>query len=274
LDSNKTVLLYDLKKTFEKLSLSTRNKYIPPKVSPPQLLAQRYFTGYGQEYGGIAVHLINNADTPLDITYFEMVPWFLRLYFHTLDLQINGTKVDPLEKFSSYQMIPAEAKSTPGIIEFTLTLPPQSVTSFTIQFEKAFLHWTEHPPDAHRGFDIGSAVITAHFPSAHEDLVFNGLEWSSVVYNKSSTQNSEEKTSFRIYTEGLLVSLPTPDFSMPYNVITLTGTVFALFFGSLFTTLVKKLKAGDKTPDDFVSNRPILKLIRWLLSFVDGSRNN
>ena len=37
----------------------------------------------------------------------------------------------------------------------------------------------------------------------------------------------------RIYTEVLLVSLSTPDFSMPYNVICLTCTVVAIAFGSI-----------------------------------------
>merc|ERR1712117_790931 len=37
----------------------------------------------------------------------------------------------------------------------------------------------------------------------------------------------------RLYTETLLVSLPTPDFSMPYNVICLACTVAALAFGPI-----------------------------------------
>lgn len=41
-----------------------------------------------------------------------------------------------------------------------------------------------------------------------------------------------------VYTETLLMNLPVPDFSMPYNVICLTCTVIAIAFGSLhnFTT--------------------------------------
>jgi hypothetical protein len=46
----------------------------------------------------------------------------------------------------------------------------------------------------------------------------------------------------QLYTESLLVNLPTPDFSMPYNVICLTCTVVALAFGPLhnITTKVRK----------------------------------
>lgn len=51
----------------------------------------------------------------------------------------------------------------------------------------------------------------------------------------------------RIYTDTLLVSLPTPDFSMPYNVITLTCTVIALFFGSLFNLLIRNFSILSPT---------------------------
>ena len=45
----------------------------------------------------------------------------------------------------------------------------------------------------------------------------------------------------QLYTEALLVNLPTPDFSMPYNVICLTCTVVALAFGPLHNITTKSL---------------------------------
>ena len=46
----------------------------------------------------------------------------------------------------------------------------------------------------------------------------------------------------RVHTEALLVLLPTPDFSMPYNVICFVSTVIAIGFGSLFNLTTKTLK--------------------------------
>ncbi len=46
----------------------------------------------------------------------------------------------------------------------------------------------------------------------------------------------------RLYTDSVLAALPTPDFSMPYNVITLTSTVLALFFGSVFNLLTRQFR--------------------------------
>ncbi|KAH0055487.1 hypothetical protein KCU72_g4585, partial [Aureobasidium melanogenum] len=40
--------------------------------------------------------------------------------------------------------------------------------------------------------------------------------------------------------------LPTPDFSMPYNVIILTSTVMAMAFGSIFNLVVRRFVAADE----------------------------
>lgn len=48
------------------------------------------------------------------------------------------------------------------------------------------------------------------------------------------------------YTEVLLVPLTTPDFSMPYNVITITCTIFALYFGSLLNVLRRRVGEEER----------------------------
>ncbi len=203
----------------------------------PTLEVQRYFTGYGQEFGGIAVHLTNTGNTPLNITYYEVLPWFLRVYFHTFhitthpllsqneeesELQAgkdknnnnNNGNIDVPNSQYQHRYIPAESRYTPSVIEISsLLLPPRTITTFTVHFEKAFLHYTEHPPDANRGFDIGSAIVTVHLNGSFNQGR-NGLEWSPVLYPSSSSSGKGSSTNtMRIYTEGLLVSLPTPDFS-------------------------------------------------------------
>jgi phosphatidylinositol glycan class T len=57
-----------------------------------------------------------------------------------------------------------------------------------------------------------------------------------------------EEGVYRIYSQNLLLVLPTPDFSMPYNVITLTGTVIALFFGSTFNLMMRNFCVSDGVP--------------------------
>lgn len=61
----------------------------------------------------------------------------------------------------------------------------------------------------------------------------------------------QEKSCVRSYSEVLLVPLTTPDFSMPYNVITITCTAFALYFGSLLNVLRRRVGEEER----FLKNR-------------------
>ena len=60
----------------------------------------------------------------------------------------------------------------------------------------------------------------------------------------------QEKSPVLSYTEVLLVPLTTPDFSMPYNVITITCTVFALYFGSLLNVLRRRVGEEERLLKD------------------------
>ncbi|ORX56245.1 Gpi16 subunit, GPI transamidase component [Hesseltinella vesiculosa] len=183
-----------------------------------RLLANRYFTGYGQERGGLRVTLQNlDTDNAMKVTYFDVIPWYLKLFLHTLQIQViqNGESLSSESVILDLYYQPAVDRARPNMLECQLELPANSVVTMTIDFDKMFLKYTEHRPDANRGFDIGSAVITL-----------------------------EDKS--RIYTDTMLVSLPTPDFSMPYNVITLTCTVIALFFGSLFNLLIRSFAVVEE----------------------------
>lgn len=39
-------------------------------------------------------------------------------------------------------------------------LPSKSETQLELAFAESYLKYTEHPPDASRGFDVGPAVVT------------------------------------------------------------------------------------------------------------------
>jgi phosphatidylinositol glycan class T len=185
-------------------------------LEQPLLYAERSFTGYGQERGGVQVILTNPSPTnSVDFVYMESLPWFMKLYLHTLKAKINGSPADKnLVKEMYYR--PAHDRVRGTQLEIRMSIPADSTVVLTYDFEKAILRYTEYPPDANRGFDIPAAVIT--------------------VGNVS------------IRTTSLLLPLPTPDFSMPYNVIILTSTVIALAFGNIFNLLVRRFVAADEAP--------------------------
>ena len=84
---------------------------------------------------------------------------------------------------------------------------------------KPFLRYTEHPPDAQRGWDLPPAVF---------------------VPLDTNASHEGGRRLRRVYTPVLLVDLATPDFSMPYNVIIMSCTLIALVFGSVFNLLTRK----------------------------------
>lgn len=187
-----------------------------------------FVTGYGQVHGGVAVRLENNhAHCAMRVTYHSSLPWYLRLYFNTFQSQFIAQSPSNAASNSrqdgeviDFRFIPAELRGRPNQIYVQALLPPKTTLLFSIQLEKAFLRLSEHPPDANRGFDIPSGVAT-----------FQVMDPCSTVTSAFTATR---------YSEPLLVPLPTPDFSMPYNVITMTSTVIAFFVGSMLNTLLRK----------------------------------
>jgi len=131
---------------------------------------------------------------------------------------------DMLDSISYHPSIPP--KPTTTSIHLSLTLPAQSELVLTIPFTKLMLKYTEHRPDAERGREISSGVLTLL------DLVGEADTDSSPDVLKS------DRT--RIYTPRLLLDVPTPDFSMPYNVIIMSSTVMAVFFGMMHGSLTRR----------------------------------
>jgi phosphatidylinositol glycan class T len=179
--------------------------------------AHRFITGSGQVHGGISVRIENNHENlSMHVTYHDILPWYLRVYFGTFRMAWDDGKFLDLKKdVQKWVFVSAEPRGRPHILYFEINIPPQRALVFSIDFEKVFLRLSEHPPDANRGFDIPSAVVMFE---ASNKMFFPRV----------------------IFTEPLLVPLPTPDFSMPYNVITLTSTVVAFFVGKMLNTLLRK----------------------------------
>ncbi|KAI9818856.1 MAG: Subunit of the glycosylphosphatidylinositol transamidase complex-like protein [Pycnora praestabilis] len=197
-------------------TLSTLNP-----LTQPLLYAERSFTGHGQERGGVQTLLTNpSTTTSVEFVYLESLPWFMKPYLHTLRAHIAGSisQSDNIIKETYYR--PALDRQRGTQLEVRIVVPPSSTVTLTYDFEKAILRYTEYPPDANRGFDIAASVIRLIFPSS-----------PSPVY---------------LRTTSLLLPLPTPDFSMPYNVIILSSTVMALAFGMIFNLLVRRFVGADE----------------------------
>ncbi|XP_056020312.1 GPI transamidase component PIG-T-like [Ostrea edulis] len=206
-------------------------------TSLPPVYANRFVTGYGLERGGVTCMIYNSMATNTTVIFLETVPWFLRVYFSSLKVENNGKKIEPYK----INFIPAKDRANPYQMEIVFRLFANSVTKITYSFERAFLKWTEYPPDANHGFYVSSAVISTVLPVASQ---FTSTPQSASLMEESFSNNSGS-FFLRLHTEALLVSLPTPDFSMPYNVICLACTVVAIAFGSLHNLTTRNFTASD-----------------------------
>ncbi|XP_033342210.2 phosphatidylinositol glycan anchor biosynthesis class T isoform X1 [Megalopta genalis] len=200
---------------------------------PSILYANRYIIGYGQERGSLVTKLYNNYWQPLDVVLLENIPWYLLVYFHSVTITCEGQQIVPLAQ----RYLPGKERKSPYYLEMVLRLPARSVTRFSIEMDYSFLKWQEYPPDANHGFYMGSAVITALLPIARNYTALP-LDGSTIT---SSFNASRVGYLVQLRTESLLISLPTPDFSMPYNVICLACTAVALAFGPLHNISTKTL---------------------------------
>ncbi|KAI9847496.1 MAG: Subunit of the glycosylphosphatidylinositol transamidase complex-like protein [Sclerophora amabilis] len=239
-----------------KLNAQTLHTHTP--VAQPPLYAERSFTGHGQERGGVQTLLTNPSITqPVTFVYLESLPWFMKPYLHTLRTEISSpsispshpanTTIEPILQDLYYR--PALDRHRPTHLEMLLSVPPNSTVTLTYDFEKAILRYTEYPPDANRGFDVAPAIIRLISPtSSSSSLPFGtgATDPSSNVDDITVGGTASQPSLYYLRTTSLLLSLPTPDFSMPYNVIILTSTVMALAFGMVFNLLVRRFVGADE----------------------------
>ncbi|KAI0727123.1 Gpi16 subunit GPI transamidase component [Fomitopsis betulina] len=196
----------------------------------------RTLHGASQHAGRLALSVTNNHNTELQAGYLETLPWLLQFYLHTLHAEIDSQPRDDLVKLISYT--PPLPHVRPALLQVVLTLPPKSTMRLTMDVVKPFLAYTEHPPDAQRGWDLPPAVFVP-FTSQNR----------SQTDSESAVQPDVRST--RMYTPVLLVDLATPDFSMPYNVIIMSCTLIALIFGMVFNLLTRKfvvVRVDEKAP--------------------------
>ncbi|KAL2319263.1 hypothetical protein Fmac_028232 [Flemingia macrophylla] len=255
--SSSSLYEYSIKdyKDIEQFDLGLTWKH-PVVWSSPHapLFASRFLMGSGNERGAIAISLkstevteglaaANNVEErcKLQVNVLQIVPWYVKVYYHTLQLLVDERPQVLTDFVERMRVSPSEDKVSPGVMELVLQFPCEMKSAvLSIEFDKGFLHIDEYPPDANQGFDIPSAIIS--FPDYHA-----GLQFLDKSQSKSPLLSKlQERSPVLSYTEVLLVPLTTPDFSMPYNVITITCTVFALYFGSLLNVLRRRVGEEER----------------------------
>ena len=128
------------------------------------------------------------------------------------------------------------------LIERTVLLKPDSSLWMLVDFDEAYLPFQKFPADANRGIDA--------FPSHAKFTIDTGAPTT-------------------LYSSSILLLPPVPDMSMPFNVISLSCTLWAFVLGSLLNILVRR--ATESVKSEFTGlreKRPIDKLKDKLKSKV------
>lgn len=237
-----TYAVFDIKKTskerfFNVAVVNKKDRTIPITASPP-LYGKRFLLGTGKERGKIVQQITNSHYSALNILILENIPWFVPIYLHTLTLKIGDKAVVPQKVIFK----PGEQRVRPYHLEVAVKVPARSTIEMSIDFDYIFLKWQEYPPDAHHGHYIGPSIISTTLPNAQN---YTSIPLDGSLYSDSF--NASRQSYFLVmHTESLLLNLPTPDFSMPYNVICLACTVVALAFGPLHNMTTKSLTLQRK----------------------------
>ncbi|CAP39899.2 Protein CBG23063 [Caenorhabditis briggsae] len=176
--------------------------------------------GFEQQHGMLTVHITNDySASKIQVT--QIIPCYVHLRYSRIhwkcDKGGNPTIVKVLKN--------SKGSEAPTLLQYKMSLSAGQTCELIIPFDKHLLRLEQYPPDANHGM---------HIPA------------SSVFVEKS-------QFSYSIHSNAILVLLPVPDFSMPFNVICFVATAFALVFGpiQLYSTLwlapvVKKSQWGRK----------------------------
>lgn len=222
-----TLAVYDVIKSFSRELFSVAGIYPTdnegrtqtPVVSlsaPPPLYAKRYLLGVGQERGQIVTKITNSHWAALNVVLQENLPWFVPVYLHTLKITVNGVNQQIDANVIKYQ--PGRLRERPSQLEIAFKIPSRTTVNVAIDFDYVFLKWLEYPPDANHGHYIGSAILMAQLPIARN---YTSVPVDGHLFADGFNASRAQGYMVNIRTESLLITLPTPDFSMPYNVICL-----------------------------------------------------
>ena len=229
-----------------------------------------HLTGRGDRQRGLVLDLFRDAAAAasqmggqvVEVALLQVVPHWCRLHMHTLLLTANGVpllspalRVRPSDQSSgSLNIVPPRVR-VPGLLDLRVGVPPEtSHVQLSVRFKVAFGRLDDFPPDVNRGIDIPPArwaIRSANGATSaaraclhgtptrplHCLLTHAGVSGSGDAHGLAV---DDPEHSAVLYTAGLLLTLPSPDASMPFNVVCFVGTAIALLHSSLLATLTRR----------------------------------
>ena len=113
------------------------------------------------------------------------------------------------------------------MLSLSKQMPRDSSLYVQLDYKPKFLNFEQFPADPNRGFDVPPSIATFSCPAIPG-------------YQRSSTTSTG--TTTLAYSNALLIMPPVPDLSMPFNVISIASTFFALIIGTTINITIKKCR--------------------------------
>ncbi|OXB35774.1 hypothetical protein LQV05_005784 [Cryptococcus neoformans] len=216
-------------------------------IDPPAVSVAKTVIDSQASDGTFQIKISNHENITREAIYSEIWPWWVKGWMSEMAVWVedDGPRADLLKSISYNPSNPPDIP--PTTVHLSIQIPPRSTLVLTIPFTKLTLKYTDHRPDAERGQEIPAGVLTfldlvgecgASGPESESEP---GPEPEAPPSPRASLHaNALRSNRARIYTPRILLDIPTPDFSMPYNVIIMSSTVMAVFFGLMHGGLTRR----------------------------------
>ena len=125
-----------------------------------------------------------------------------------------------------------------SVLEVTAVVPRGGRLLLTLDVKVGIVEWERWPPDVSRGFE---------WPPASAELLELTASNGTATSRHTTPVEGNGLVSYTAYSAGTLVDVPVPDFSMPFNVITINSTLAAFLIGTVLNQLVRKKRKRPVT---------------------------
>lgn len=131
-----------------------------------------------------------------------------------------------------------------AVLSVTTKIPNDSSLYIMMDYQPRFLTFQQFPMDPNRGVTVPPSYVTIQgmegFKSAE-----NTCQISKESIDAMSTRMGVNKllcpdSPYIIYSNALLILPPVPDMTMPFNVIALSTSLYALLLGTTINLLLRK----------------------------------
>uniref|UniRef100_A0AC34F0F6 GPI transamidase component PIG-T n=1 Tax=Panagrolaimus sp. ES5 TaxID=591445 RepID=A0AC34F0F6_9BILA len=189
--------------------------------------------------GGIlSTKIVNNLDNEYSANYYHIIPWQLHIELSSLDFTCVTSGQKSKGTIMEKSLEPSLIRGRPTAISLHLRLPSHSKCTLKLSFTNHLMTALSYPPDSNYGIFVPGPVLSIQL---EEDIYrqFSNVYGSFKSNEEESRSVTNSNRAIQLYGEPLLILLPVPDFSMPFNVICIVTTATGFLFGSTFNLAVK-----------------------------------